>query len=82
MVGHTIDVNDVNIGKGLVPMIDMQLLNDALLAVVVAVGIAIALSISIVAASALTRRIERNRRIREIERHLATVAEHQSASAR
>jgi hypothetical protein len=64
-------------------MIDMQILNDALMAVVFAVGVAIVLSVSIVAAAALTRRHERKLHIREIEQHLATVAERDSsASAR
>jgi hypothetical protein len=76
------NVNNVNIGKGLVTMIDTQLLNGALLAIVVAVGAAIALSIAIVAAGAMTRRSERRRDIREIEQHLAAAAEHRSASAR
>jgi hypothetical protein len=76
------DVNDVNIGKGLVPMIDTQLLNDALFAIVIAVGLAIALSVAIVLAGALTQRIERRHHIRDIEQHLAAVAEHESASAR
>jgi hypothetical protein len=58
-------------------MIDMQLLNDGLMAVVLAVGIAIVLSISIVAAGALSQRDERRRHIREIEQHLAAVAERQ-----
>ncbi len=82
MVRHTVNVNTVNIGKGLAPMIDMQLLNGALLAIVVAVGVAIALSVAIVAAGALSQRTERRRHIREIEQHLATAAEHQPASAR
>jgi uncharacterized membrane protein len=63
-------------------MIDTQLLNGALLAIVVAIGMAIALSIAIVAAGAMTRRSERRRDIREIEQHLAAAAEHRSASAR
>jgi hypothetical protein len=63
-------------------MIDMQILNDALLAVVFAVGVAVFLSISIVAAAALWQRQERKRHVREIERHLAAVAEHQSSASR
>ncbi len=62
-------------------MIDMQLLNGALMAVVISVGVAIALSISILAAAALTQRHERRRRIRAIERHLAAVAGHHSPTS-
>jgi ABC-type nickel/cobalt efflux system permease component RcnA len=63
-------------------MIDTQLLNGALLAIVISVGVAIALSIAIVAAGALTQRHERRRHIREIEQHLAAAAKHRSAAAR
>ncbi len=63
-------------------MIDMQLLNDALLAVVFAAGVAILLAVAIVGAEALSRRHERHG-IRQIEQHLATVAkQHSSASTR
>jgi hypothetical protein len=63
-------------------MIDMQILNDALLAVAFAAGIAILLAVAIVGAEALSRRHER-RGIRAIEQHLATVAERRdSASTR
>jgi hypothetical protein len=63
-------------------MIDMQILNDALLAFAFAAGIAILLAVAIVGAEALSRRHER-RGIRAIEQHLATVAEHRdSASTR
>ena len=63
-------------------MIDMQILNDALLAVAFAAGIAILLAVAIVGAEALSRQHER-RGIRAIEQHLATVAERRdSASTR
>jgi hypothetical protein len=63
-------------------MIDMQILNDALLAVAFAAGVAILLAVAIVGAEALSRRHER-RGIRAIEQHLATVAEERdSASTR
>jgi hypothetical protein len=63
-------------------MIDMQILNDALLAFAFAAGIAILLAVLIVGAEALSRRHER-RGIRAIEQHLATVAERRdSASTR
>jgi cytochrome c biogenesis protein CcdA len=61
-------------------MIDMQLLNDALLAVAFAAGAAILLAVAIVGAEALFRRHERNG-IREIEQHLATVAKQRSSAA-
>ena len=63
-------------------MIDMQILNDALLAVAFAAGIAILLAVAIVGAEALAQRHGR-RGIRAIEQHLATVAEQRdSASTR
>ena len=63
-------------------MIDMQLLNDALLAVAFAAGVAILLAVLIVGAEGLSRRHER-RGIRAIEQHLANEAERRdSASAR
>jgi ABC-type thiamine transport system ATPase subunit len=52
-------VNGVNIktGQGDTPMsIDMQTLNDTIIALITTVGIAVALSLAIVAAGALTRR--------------------------
>ena len=58
-------------------MIDMQLLNDALATVALAVGLAILVSVLIVAAAAVTQRHARRRGIREIERLLAAVAERQ-----
>jgi hypothetical protein len=63
-------------------MIDMQLLNDALLTVAFIVGLAIAFSISIVASAALWRRHEHKTGVREIEQHLtAVVTEHSQAAA-
>jgi len=58
-------------------VIDMQLLNDALATVALAVGLAILVSVLIVAAAAVTQRHARRRGIREIERLLAAVAERQ-----
>jgi cytochrome c biogenesis protein CcdA len=60
-------------------VIDMQLLNDALLAVAFAAGVAILLAVAVVGIEALSRRQERAG-VREIEQHLAAVAE-QSSSA-
>jgi cytochrome c biogenesis protein CcdA len=63
-------------------MIDMQLLNDALLTVAFIVGLAIAFSILIVASAALWRRHEHKAGVREIEQHLtAVVTEHSQAAA-
>jgi cytochrome c biogenesis protein CcdA len=63
-------------------MIDMQILNDALVAFAFAAGVAILLAVAIVAVEALTRRHERSG-IRKIEQHLAaTAAERSSASTR
>jgi cytochrome c biogenesis protein CcdA len=60
-------------------VIDMQLLNDALLAVAFAAGVAILLAVAVVGIEALSRRQERAG-VREIEQHLAAVAK-QSSSA-
>ena len=62
-------------------MIDMQLLNDALATVALAVGLAILVSVLFVAAAALTQRYARRRGIREIERLLAAVAEQRNSPA-
>lgn len=61
-------------------MVDIQLLNDALLAVAFAAGAAILLALAIVAAEGLSRRHQR-RGIRAIEQHLATVAEQRDSAA-
>jgi cytochrome c biogenesis protein CcdA len=63
------------------PMIDIQLLNDALLTLAFVAGLAIALSISIVASAALWRRHEHKAGVREIEQHLTAVATEQSQAA-
>jgi hypothetical protein len=65
----------------MVPMIDMQLLNDALLTVALMAGLAIAVSISIVTSAALWRRHERKLHVREIEQHLAAVVTEPSQAA-
>jgi hypothetical protein len=60
-------------------MIDMQILNDALLAFAFAAGVAILLAVLIVAAEGVARRHERQG-IRAIEQHLATVAEERDSA--
>lgn len=62
-------------------MIDMQLLNDALMTVAFAVGLAIGLSALIVAAAALTQRRASRAGVRQIERLLAAVAEQRNSPA-
>ena len=56
-------------------MIDMQLLNDALVTLAFTVGLAVLLSVVIVAGAALTQWHARTSGIRRIEQHLAAVAE-------
>jgi hypothetical protein len=69
--------------RGVVHVIDTQLLNDALLAVASVVVLVIAISVWVVAAAALHQRHVRTTHVRAIERHLADAAEQQSpASAR
>jgi hypothetical protein len=66
----------------MVPMIDIQLLNDALLTVGFIAGLAILLSIGIVASAALWRRHEHKLGVRELEQRLAAaVAEPSQAAA-
>jgi hypothetical protein len=60
-------------------MIDMQLLNDALLAVAFAVGTAILLAVAIVGAEAFHLRHARSG-IRQIEQHLAAAATHRHST--
>jgi cytochrome c biogenesis protein CcdA len=67
-------------GSGVVHVIDMQLLNDALLAVAFAAGMAILLAVAIVGAERWSRRHERAG-VREIEQHLAAVAEQRSSAS-
>jgi hypothetical protein len=62
-------------------VIDMQLLNDALLALAFVAGLAILSSLTIVAAAALTQRHARRVGIRQIERVLAAVADQRNSSA-
>jgi hypothetical protein len=62
-------------------VIDMQLLNDALLAVAFIVGLAVLASLTIVAAAALTQRHARRAGIRQIERLLAAVADQRNSPA-
>jgi hypothetical protein len=63
------------------PVIDMQLLNDALMTAVVVVGLAVLVSLAFVAAAALTQRYARRRGIREIERLLAALADRRDSRA-
>jgi len=65
----------------MVPMIDVQLLNNALLTVGFIAGLAILLSASIVTSAALWRRHERKLHVREIEQHLAAVVTEPSRAA-
>jgi small neutral amino acid transporter SnatA (MarC family) len=62
-------------------VIDMQLLNDALVTVAFIVGLAILMSALIVAAAALTHRRAGREGVREIERLLAAVAERRNSPA-
>jgi cytochrome c biogenesis protein CcdA len=62
-------------------VIDMQLLNDALMTVAFAVGLAIGLSALIVAVAALTQRRASRAGVRQIERLLAAVAEQRNSPA-
>jgi hypothetical protein len=62
-------------------VIDMQLLNDALVTVAFAVGLAIGVSVLIVAVAALTRRRAGRAGVRQIERLLAAVAEQRNSPA-
>jgi cytochrome c biogenesis protein CcdA len=64
-----------------VPVIDVQTLNDALVTLAFCVGLAVLISIAIVAGGAVTRRIDRKEHVREVERHLAAVAKHQDRAA-
>jgi hypothetical protein len=63
------------------PVIDMQLLNDALMTVAVVVGLAVLASLAIVALAALTHWHARRTGIREIERLLAAVADQRNSPA-
>jgi hypothetical protein len=62
-------------------MIDVQLLNDALLTLGFIVGLVILVSISIVASAALWQRHERKMHVREVEQHLAAAADKHSPAA-
>jgi hypothetical protein len=66
----------------LVPVIDTQLLNDALTTVAFIVGLVVVISAWAVTASALHRRHARATQIRTIEQHLADVAEQSPAPVR
>ena len=62
-------------------MIDMQLLNDALVTAAFAVGLAILVSVWFVAAAALAHRRDSRAGVRQIERLLAAVAEQRNSPA-
>jgi len=62
-------------------VIDMQILNDALLAVAFVAGLAVLATLTIVALAALTQRHARRAGIRQIERLLAAVAEQRDSPA-
>jgi len=62
-------------------MIDIQLLNDALLTVAFIVGLVILVLIGVVVLAALWQRHERKAGIRQIERHLSSVAPGDSRAA-
>jgi cytochrome c biogenesis protein CcdA len=62
-------------------VIDVQILNDALVTLAFCVGLAVLLALAIVAAGALARRQERKAHVQQIERHLAKVAEQQDPAA-
>jgi hypothetical protein len=57
----------------MVPMINIQLLSDALLTVAFIAGLAVLLSVGVVASAALWRRHEHKAGVRELEQHLAAV---------
>jgi hypothetical protein len=77
-VRHTEHVNDVNIGTGVVHMINTQILSDALAAVGLIAGLAAVIAAWAVAAAALHQRHERTSGVRRIEQHLARAAQQQS----
>jgi hypothetical protein len=62
-------------------VIDMQLLNDALVTVAFAVGLAIGVSVLFVAVAVLTQRRAGRAGVRQIERLLAGVAEQRNSPA-
>ena len=62
-------------------MIDVQILNDALVTLAFCVGLALLMAVAIVAAGALAQRRERKTHVQQIERHLAAVAEQQDPAA-
>ena len=59
-------------------MIDMQLLNDALVIVAAVVGAAIIVAVAVVATAGFRQRRARTAHVRAIEKHLAAVAAQQS----
>jgi hypothetical protein len=61
-------------------MIDTQLLNQALAALGFTVGLAILIAVAIVVAAGLHQRHERQTHVREIEQHLATVADERDSA--
>jgi len=59
-------------------MIDMQLLNDALVLVAAVVGAAVLVAAAVVGAAGFRQRRARTAHVRAIEKHLAAVAARQS----
>jgi multisubunit Na+/H+ antiporter MnhC subunit len=59
-------------------MIDMQLLNDALVLVAAVVGVAILVAVAVVGTAGFRQRRARTAHVRAIEKHLAAVAAQQS----
>ena len=60
------------------PMIDMQLLNDALVLVAAVAGAAILVAVAVVATAGFRQRHARTAHVRAIEKHLAAVVSEQS----
>ena len=63
-------------------MIDMQLLNDALVIVAAVVGAALIVAVAVVATAGFRQRRARTAHVRAIEKHLAEVAQQAPATTR
>jgi hypothetical protein len=66
----------------MIPMIDMQLLNDALVIIAAVVGAAIIVAVAVVATAGFRQRRAHMAPIREIEKHLAAVAQQTPATTK
>jgi arginine exporter protein ArgO len=62
----------------MIPMIDMQLLNDALVIIAAVVGVAIIVAAAVVATAGFRQRWAGSAHVRAIEKHLAEVAAQQA----